>query len=128
MFSRRFSQKTAESKKFPVFFPVSRELWFLAGPKSCSRRAAEEPTVGNRACSKNTHHARGRHARPRSRAGDGVTDGGSDSVVFGRRLSAKTRRSTSRLQVFGVIESLVADCGDLDRIGLGEIFDTQLAA
>src|SRR5271155_554247 len=87
MFSRRFSQKTAESKKFPVFFPVSRELWFLAGPKSCSRRAAEEPTVGNRACSKNTHHARGRHARPRTRAGDGMTDGGSDSVVFGRRLS-----------------------------------------
>src|SRR5271163_2566312 len=89
MFSRRFSQKTAESKKFPVFFPVSRELWFLAGPKSCSRRAAEEPTVGNRAYSKNTHHARGRHARPRTRAGDGMTDGGSDSVVFGRRLSAE---------------------------------------
>jgi hypothetical protein len=37
-------------------------------------------------------------------------------------------RTTSWLQVFGVVERLVADCGDLDQIGLIEIFDIQIAA
>jgi hypothetical protein len=53
-----FSQKTAESAKFPAFFPATREFWPSGYCKIDPRQAAEEPTVGNGACSKNAHHAR----------------------------------------------------------------------
>ena len=55
--------------------------------KSRSTASRGGADVGNGACSKNTHRARDRHASPRNSSRDGMTGGGSDSVVFGRRLS-----------------------------------------
>src|SRR3984957_21312915 len=55
--------------------------------------------------------------------------------VFSRRKLERCRArrprsptSAPRLQVLRIIERFVANCRNLDRIGLGEIFDIQLAA
>jgi hypothetical protein len=74
MFSRRdFLEKRPER----IFLPINRGIWSSGRPGICSRQAAEGLAVGTTACSK---------TRMRRRPSCG---GGPDSVVFGRRPTAR---------------------------------------
>src|SRR5277367_4347196 len=93
-----FSQKGANSTKFPAFFPTTREFWPSRDCEISIRgKPARRRPPGTGACPKNTHPARDRHVRPGLEPGTGMTGGGSDSVVIGRRLcEAKPKPSTVR--------------------------------
>ena len=77
MFSRRFAQKTAASDFSP---PQQGNLDFQR-PGICLWRAAESRCRERGMLEK--------HAYARGRLAPGMRGGGPDSVVFGRRLSAK---------------------------------------
>src|SRR5271163_3394769 len=62
VFETNVRKKTAAANFFSA---VSSGIWFSRRPGLYPCRAAEEPAVGSAACSKNTHPACGRHARPR---------------------------------------------------------------
>jgi hypothetical protein len=67
VFETGFSQKTAESG----FFPRQQGNLDFQQTRSLSTASRREAGCRERACSKNTHQARGRNARPRTRAGEG---------------------------------------------------------